>query len=84
MNLSWSNLRDLNGSQHAAFEELCCQLAATEPTSVGAAFTRKAPPDAGIEAYWTLASGEEWGWQAKFFLSPPGATQWMPKVFSRV
>ncbi|HEY4354453.1 MAG TPA: hypothetical protein VGN16_01805 [Acidobacteriaceae bacterium] len=34
----------------------------------GAIFTRKGKPDAGIECYWTLPTGEEVAWQAKYFL----------------
>ncbi len=76
MGVDWQNLRPFNGSQQAAFEELCCQLAAYEPVREGSKFTRKAPPDAGVECFWTLPTGDEWGWQAKFFLSPPDARQW--------
>ncbi len=63
----WLQLRSWKGSQHDAFEELCCQLAHSEPVSDGAVFRRKGRPDAGIECYWTLSDGKEWGWQAKFF-----------------
>jgi hypothetical protein len=37
---------------------------------------RKGAPDAGVECFWTLPNGDEWAWQAKFFLSPPDASQW--------
>lgn len=37
---------------------------------------RKGPPDAGVECFWTFPNGDEWGWQAKFFLSPPNTNQW--------
>lgn len=76
MMLNWQNLRPWNGSQHSAFEELCCQLAGYEPVPPGSVFIRKAPPDAGVECYWKLPNGDEWGWQAKFFISPPSAGQW--------
>jgi hypothetical protein len=33
-------------------------------------------PDAGLECLWRLPNGDEWGWQAKFFVSAPGADQW--------
>lgn len=39
-------------------------------------FVRVGAPDAGVECYWKLPGGDEWGWQAKFFLSPPGSSQW--------
>ncbi|MHA1279852.1 MAG: AVAST type 2 anti-phage system protein Avs2 [Candidatus Helarchaeota archaeon] len=76
MSINWQNLRPWNGSQNAAFEELCCQLASYEKAPQGSIFIRKAPPDAGVECFWKLPNGDEWGWQAKFFLSPPSINQW--------
>lgn len=76
MSISWHNLRSLNNSQNSAFEEICCQLAATEQVPQGSKFTRKGTPDAGVECYWTLPNGDEWAWQAKFFLSRPENNQW--------
>ena len=73
--LSWSNLRTLDSTQHAAFEELCCQLARTE-TPANASFVRKGNPDAGVESFSVLADGTEWGWQAKFFERALTPTQW--------
>jgi hypothetical protein len=63
----WLQLRAWNGSQQDSFEELCCQIAHTEPVPDGVAFRRKGRPDSGIEGFWTLRDGQEWGWQAKFF-----------------
>jgi hypothetical protein len=61
-------IRSLNGSQHFAFEELCCQLAALEPRPSGSIFVRKGPgADAGVECYVRCIDGSETGWQAKFF-----------------
>lgn len=74
--INWQDLRSLNGSQYEAFEELCCQLAAAENHPMGALFIRKGAPDAGVECYWKLGDETEWGWQAKFFLSRPGDSQW--------
>src|SRR2546425_6399038 len=74
--INWQYLRPLNNSQNTAFEQLCCQLAASEPAPPRSSFVRKAAPDAGLECYWALPSGDEWGWQAKFFLSRPGDAQW--------
>ena len=74
--INWQNLRVWNGSQQSAFEELCCQLAASEPSPPSAIFIRKAPPDAGVECYLRLPDGDEWAWQAKFFLSVPDEGQW--------
>lgn len=76
MSIDWLNIRPLNGSQRTAFEELCCQLAECEMVPAGSTFIRKGAPDAGVECYWKLNTGKEWGWQAKFFLSSPGDDQW--------
>jgi hypothetical protein len=76
MSIEWAKLRPLDGTQHRAFEELCCQLAAHEDLPDGSKFTRKGTPDAGVEAFWTLPDGAEYGWQAKFFLSSPDNRQW--------
>lgn len=76
MSINWHNLRPWNGSQNTAFEELCCQLAGYEPTPPGSTFIRKGAPDAGIECFWKLPNGDEWGWQAKFFHSSPDPNQW--------
>lgn len=76
MSLDFQNIRPWNNSQNEAFEELCCQLAEYESTPPGSIFFRKAPPDAGVECFWKLPNGDEWGWQAKFFLHPPKENQW--------
>lgn len=73
MATDWHKIRSLNGSQEKGFAELCCQLAAGEPHPIGSTFIRKGTPDAGVECYWTVPNGDESGWQAKFFLSPPNA-----------
>jgi hypothetical protein len=73
---SWHNLRTYKESQSAAFEELCCQLAAHEPVPEGSLFRRKGVPDAGVECYWELVNQEMWAWQAKFFTFVPGDSQW--------
>ena len=76
MSLDWQHLRTWNGSQANAFEELCCQLAGSETAPANSKFTRKGTPDGGVECYWKLPNGDEWGWQAKFFLAAPSASQW--------
>ena len=70
MSINWQNLRPWNGSQHTAFEELCCQLASCEQDPNGSRFFRKGTPDAGVECFWQFPNRDEWGWQAKFFTSP--------------
>lgn len=78
MAINWNQLRPWNGDQRLAFEELSAQLAYAErdELSVGAEFFRKGTPDAGVECYWKLPSGDEWAWQAKFFRESPGVSQW--------
>lgn len=66
---AWTELRPHNGSQHSAFEELCCQLASREDAPAGTKFNRLGTPDGGVEGYHLLPNGEEWGWQAKFITS---------------
>ena len=75
MAFDWKAIHPLNGSQASAFEELCAQLARAE-TPDGAKFHRKGVPDAGVECFCVLPDGGEWGWQAKYFSSPPANTQW--------
>lgn len=74
--MNWNQLRPWNGSYADAFEELCCQLAACEKAPQGSQFVRKGRPDAGLECYWLLPNGDEWGWQAKFFRTSPTQGQW--------
>jgi hypothetical protein len=76
MSLDWLLLRTWNGSQQTAFEKLCLQLFSQEPAGEGSSFVPKNAPDAGVEGYWRLESGAEWGLQAKFFLSALGDSQW--------
>ncbi|MFZ1087318.1 MAG: hypothetical protein WAN35_20335 [Terracidiphilus sp.] len=75
LQISLKHIRTLNGSQSEGFEEFCCQLARRESVPDGSFFTRKGKPDAGIECYWTLPTGDEFAWQAKYFLSLDNA-QW--------
>ena len=73
--LSWPAIRPLNGDQRQGFEELCAQLARCE-TPPQARFVRTGAPDGGVECYAVFPNGDEWGWQAKYFLSSPGTHQW--------
>jgi hypothetical protein len=76
MSINWHSLRSWSGSQEHSFEELCCQLAAAEPVPAGSQFFRKGTPDAGVECFWRLPNGDEWTWQAKFFRTLLGPSQW--------
>ena len=73
--LDWAAIRALNGAQSAGFEELCAQLArSVSPASFR--FVRKGTPDGGVECYTVAPDGSEWGWQAKYFRSALGDSQW--------
>jgi hypothetical protein len=74
--LNWANLRTWGGSQHTAFEELCCQLAAHEASTPGSQYRRIGTPDAGVECTWTLEDQTVKAWQAKYFLAPPQPNEW--------
>lgn len=74
--INFNNIRPWGSTQHSGFEELCCQLAAGEKTPAGSKFIRKGTPDGGVECYWKLLNGDEWGWQAKLFLTSLDTTQW--------
>lgn len=73
--LDWSRLRP--GSDiRRSFEDLCCRLAELETAPPGSRFVRLAAPDGGVECFWRLPDGSEWGWQAKYFPTAPSASQW--------
>jgi len=70
--MNWHALRTYGQTPAKSFEELCYQIAKTLFGSLG----RFTPIDDsgggdGVEFYLELPNGEEWGWQAKFYL--PGA-----------
>ena len=73
-NLDFNNIRPL-GSLNEGFEELVCQLAHRMNVPGGKKFVRNGRPDGGAECYWELDNGGLWMWQAKFFVSTPGASQ---------
>jgi hypothetical protein len=66
--IDFRKIRPHRGAQANAFEELCCQLAADEAGKLKARFVRKGPgADAGVEAFAMLSSGDEIGWQVKYY-----------------
>jgi hypothetical protein len=75
ISIKWQHIQSFNNSQNNAFEELVCQLAREEPIANKKEFYRSAAPDGGVEAYCVLETGEEYGWQAKYF-STMGDSQW--------
>lgn len=60
----FADIREWDGSQHRAFEELCFQL--RDPTPDGIELRKTKAPDAGVEWYWEFPDGHQEGWQAKF------------------
>lgn len=77
ISLNFNNIREIDDSRKKGFEELCCQLARHWSEAPDRAkFIRKDDPDAGVECYWKLPSGREWGLQAKFYRSRPDSSQW--------
>ncbi len=76
MSINWNNIRPLGNSRNDGFEELIRQLARREDIKNKSKFVPLGKPDGGIECYWILGSGEEWGWQAKFFTTSSTSTQW--------
>lgn len=73
---NWMNIISVNNSQNNAFEELLCQLAKKEPFENKRNYTKVGNPDGGVECFITLENGDEIGFQAKWFLSSPQASQW--------
>ncbi|MBB6505203.1 hypothetical protein F4693_002190 [Sphingomonas endophytica] len=60
--------------QRETFEELVCQIARRLPPAGNAEFRRihGAGGDGGVEAVWLLMTGEEVGYQAKYYLTSAG------------
>ena len=66
--IDFQRIRPLGGSKTYAFEEFCAHLARREEAvPEGSRFARLdgAGGDGGVECYWTLPDGSEWGWQSK-------------------
>lgn len=65
--IRFSHIRPLDGAQHTAFEEVCCQLAAAQPSPKDSEFFRKGRgADGGVECLRRNADESEYGWQAKY------------------
>jgi hypothetical protein len=60
----FQSIREWDGRQDRAFEELCFQL--RDPTPEGVELIKTSAPDAGVEWYWRWPDGSEVGWQVKF------------------
>lgn len=76
MEKEWHKIIAFNGSQERAFEEMVCQIAMEEKNGDFRHFERVGTPDGGVECYWELSDGTEWGWQAKFtYITPKSQTE---------
>ena len=65
--IDFRNIRPLV-SEQSGFEEFCCQLARRDsevPTGSRFVRLRGEGGDGGVECYWVLKNGDEWGYQAK-------------------
>jgi len=74
--IDFQRIRPLGGSKTYAFEEFCAHLARRdEAVPEGSRFARLegAGGDGGVECYWTLSDGSEWGWQSKLLFEPDKA-----------
>ncbi|MED5244983.1 NACHT domain-containing protein [Priestia sp. LL-8] len=67
--IDWSKLKPYDTDQKRSFEELCYQITRVKFDNEGI-FTSVDDSGGGdgVEFYLTLPNGEEWGWQAKFYL----------------
>jgi hypothetical protein len=76
ININWNNIRPIGNSLNDGFEELVRQLAGRENIDGKYKFVPLGKPDAGVECFWILENGDEWGWQAKYFTASLSQTQW--------
>ncbi len=68
LEIDFHRIRTHNGSKHGGFEELCCQLASFRARADKDLFIRHGlGADAGIECLIREPSGNESGWQTKYF-----------------
>lgn len=77
--LVWASIRSVDGSKSEAFEQLCAILAHREDADRPVPswqFIKNGRPDGGVECYWRSATGDVYGFQAKYFCSALGDSQW--------
>ncbi len=70
--IDWARLRPYNSTVHRSFEELCYHIARLRYGDLGV-FTSidDSGGGDGVEFYLTFPSGEQWGWQAKWYFPSP-------------
>ena len=74
--VNFNNILPIDGDQRAGFEEFISQLARKEKNPKFIEFTRLGNPDGGLECYWQLNDDSIVGWQAKYFMTAFGTSQW--------
>ena len=74
--INFNNILPIDGDQRAGFEEFISQLARKEKNPKFVEFTRLGNPDGGLECYWQLDDDSIVGWQAKYFMTSFGTSQW--------
>ncbi|MGH1347606.1 MAG: hypothetical protein ACRBN8_38975 [Nannocystales bacterium] len=68
--IDFTRIRSLGpGGQRDGYEQFICEQVAQEQPAPDAKFVslHGAGGDGGVECYWTLADGTEYGWQAKYW-----------------
>lgn len=76
MDINLTQIRCINGKVEDGFEEFITQLARRENVPSDGVFYRNGRPDAGCECYYKFDDGTIWAWQAKYFTSSLGDSQW--------
>ena len=68
--IDWSKLETYQNNKYRSFEELCYQIAKGLYGEKGR-FTSVDDSGGGdgVEFYLTLPNGDQWGWQAKYYVS---------------
>lgn len=76
MDINLTQIRCINGKVEDGFEEFITQLARRENVPSDGVFYRNGRPDAGCECYYKFDDDTIWAWQAKYFTSSLGDSQW--------
>ena len=70
--IDWSKLKTYEGYKYRSFEELCYQIAKGIYEERGCfTFIDDSGGGDGVEFYLTFPSGDQWGWQSKFYYPNP-------------
>ena len=70
--INFARIRSIGpGGQRDGFEQFVCQQVAQESPETGSTFVslHGAGGDGGVECYWSLPTGAEHGWQAKYWVT---------------